>query len=166
MKKIIKYLFISFSIFFVIGIPLYFYLLAGSMTSGGLESGKYHYFQCSRGEIKTCIDSFLEVDSIYNVPEKWIHKKNYLEKNYDFMYGKCVYFNQTPEEMYYFSLVKNDYYDNDSTSPCILAVRIVYRGDNNNSQEDWQDDSEDIENRFDDFLDEVTKYCDCNRLKK
>ena len=81
---------------------------------GGLYSGiapgylRYYDYGVSKDSIQNVIDIFLEENPQYRVPEKW--KEAYLKRASTFSDDFFIYFNQSPEELYWVKYYRDKMY--------------------------------------------------------
>ena len=103
LTKIILVLILAF-IMFAIGGFIYFLASFSPGTLGGFEPFK---LEAKKEKVEYLMDSifFNQIDSTYQVPKKWKHIDDWEKRGYGFLDTKILYFNTSPEEMYYVSFL-------------------------------------------------------------
>jgi hypothetical protein len=148
----------------------------GGLGSGGVlgGKGKVFKFDCTRGELETCINN--DLWSIKNIPEhlkKYYHDWDKPKTSPGFLIGKVFYLKankEQTEEMYYVTLVSEKIEDTTWTKPSYLGIRALNIIDGNNQ---WKTDDdistsewERIDARFEkDIINQIqNSSCGCKHI--
>ncbi len=108
------------------------WLLLGCQGFGGagtLGGGYLYKYDCTRGELQNCLENIKIKNSAYNVPKNWEDFNDWSAGGFDFLNGITYFLNESQyqkKEMYYVTLVQNDYYDTVYTKPSLVALRSVF----------------------------------------
>ncbi|MBO9703683.1 MAG: hypothetical protein J7604_25990 [Sporocytophaga sp.] len=121
----------------------------------GMGGGKTYQFDCTRGQLQSCLDSFKIRHPEYEIPYK-LKKWDFWDvAGYGELSGVVFYFSRQKdfhEDLYYVTLIKDKLKDTIYTKPSYVAVRSVLRL---NQKDKWPDvnkldksEQEIIEKRF------------------
>jgi hypothetical protein len=89
----------------------------GAGTLGGFDSIK---FDTDKKTLLNALDTLYKLYPKYAIPNKWKDFDNWSERGYDFLNGRILYFESSPEEMFYVTiLVGNE---------TRIAIRAIHRG--------------------------------------
>jgi hypothetical protein len=127
----------------------------GAGTLGSFDS---YYFLISENEMHEQFDIFYLKHPNYKIPDKWDQLNDWNERGYSSLKGKCVYFDKTPEEIYYISYF--ELRDEDSFKEGCKTIQISVRAVHNGTwrwmkEEDYEKDKAEkdrIEKRFHDEI--------------
>lgn len=97
-----------------------------NISAGSLGGGKIVTFPVPDQELHKAIEHLFEFDPQYHFPEKWKFKTESWTKDYFFLKPYFFYFKDSPEEMYYVTLIEAGTGDNPNYSR--LAIRGVGDG--------------------------------------
>ncbi len=115
----------------------------------------------SKKKLETAFDSLYSNYSEYKIPSKWIEYDHWSKSGYDFLDSRLLYFNQSPEEMYYISFVGDEETFKDTTH-IDIAIRSVFIGRKRKwlKQEDFNKEEENrIQTRFKtEIISKLEKY--------
>jgi hypothetical protein len=118
-------------------------LLLFSISGCGIGAGTLGTFQVWK--LDTNIDKVLsafEAINESNLPDKWKKTSSNIQQNYEFMSTICIYFRESPEEMYFLSY-------NGNSKVTKISVRSVYDGKIWRTQNKCTDEENSrINNRF------------------
>lgn len=104
-----------------------------STFTSGMGGGESYKFDCERQELYSCLKSFYKKNKTYHVPKKWAGLDLSTQPYYEDLNGLSFYFKKTenePEEMYFVSLVKEEFSDTTFTKPSYVSLRHVFPNKN------------------------------------
>lgn len=110
----------------VVVFVLFFCSCTGSLGAGSLSAWEIRVFEVPEVKLIAGIDCFLQTNPKYSVIQKWKDMADGWEKAYSFMKTYVFYFDQSPSEMYYVTLIDAGYGNNPNYSR--LAIRAVENG--------------------------------------
>lgn len=102
--------------------------------AGTLGTFQQWTFPLSESIFDREITSFYQKHLTYTIPNKWKDFDDWEKRGYRFLHGKIIYFNHSPEEMYYvtyFGTEPNSFGNDSDSSITTLAVRAVNNGNTN-----------------------------------
>ncbi|SDM20795.1 hypothetical protein SAMN05421823_111106 [Catalinimonas alkaloidigena] len=121
----------------------------GAGTLGGFDIRR---FPVDKYTLENAVDSLLDSDTTFALPEKWAELDDWKKRGYDFLDTRIFYFSSPPEEMFYISFI-GDSTEWAMTNYAEIAIRAV------GNQEGWtlqkhtsNTEKQRIENRFDSLI--------------
>jgi hypothetical protein len=127
-------------------------------TLGGFNTVS---FPVSKKKIEIAFDSLYTNYPEYRIPDKYQEFNSWSKNGYDFLDSRLLYFNQSPEEMYYISFVGDEETFKDTTH-IDIAIRSVFIGSKRKwlKQEEFTKEEESrIQTRFKaEIISKLEKY--------
>ncbi|TKC09090.1 hypothetical protein [Pedobacter frigoris] len=132
----------------IVVFSLLFYSCTGNISAGTLSGWDIVVFKTSTQKLELGIDSLYKANSNYIIPEKWESEAEKWIKNYSYLKTVVIYFDDSPEEMYYVTFIDAGTGDNPNYSR--LAIRGVKQGNDywKQFEEFNASEQERIEKRF------------------
>jgi hypothetical protein len=93
-------------------------------TLGGFDT---RTLQVKKNELNKAFDTLYSKYPNYKIPNKWKKFDDWNERGYDFLDARLIYFENSPEEMYYLTFI-GDSITTSNSQTSVISIRAICNG--------------------------------------